>query len=261
MDEDKRIALLKRDPTASASASGSSGPVIGSTTAVQFSGEIDERLKLNKVLVTVIAEIEALPEAFFFRDLPNSVAFPHYTEMIANPVSLRQISNTAKKGKYASLEMLEADFAVMADNAADFNGPTSFVAVQGTFLKGELQSALRRMFCSECGAHCPKSVPLECCNTVRCAACGDSGICNCLLIRRMETIMKRLEEATTLHGKDGADNLKQAIQSMPPHDTSLMVQILSEEFPGLFDKAVEVGDTVEVELTPSVCERLKSIFI
>ena len=83
-------------------------------------------------LLTLITKISKLKLGEFFR-APVAEIWPCYAEeykqVIRNEIDLRTILSKLSTNKYPTLDVLEADFDVMYDNAVVFNGdPTHIVA-------------------------------------------------------------------------------------------------------------------------------------
>jgi hypothetical protein len=203
-----------------------------------------------------------LPEAHFFRDLPNSVVFPHYNTVIAEPISLRQIARSASRGKYPEMAALARDLDVMASNAATFNGSRSHVARHARFLSTEARRLLQERQCAHCSCRLvglKQNRTCGNCTTRRCAKCPP---CPCPGPLCLKSAIDRVQSdrfAGAGGGELSVAEMQSAIASLPAEETGVLAQMLSEEQPHVMD--CDAADDISVELTPELCQRIKYLLI
>jgi hypothetical protein len=77
-----------------------------------------------------------------FKDKPDKKIYPDYYQLVAKPISLKEIALKLKKGMYSCLEDVETDFALMSHNARTFNLDTSPVFWECEQLRGEFHSLM-----------------------------------------------------------------------------------------------------------------------
>ncbi|OQV22753.1 Protein polybromo-1 [Hypsibius exemplaris] len=70
-----------------------------------------------------------------FSLLPSRKEYPDYYEMTAKPIDLKQIAMKIQKSEYAGLEGLVEDLTLLANNAIDYNIPSSQIYKEAAMLK------------------------------------------------------------------------------------------------------------------------------
>ncbi len=260
LSETERVALLKRLPQDKADEAKDRFAV---PAPLQRSNP-SRAPALNKAdVLAVVDQLAQLPEAHFFRDLPNSVVFPHYYTMIAEPISLRQIARSANRGKYPTLAALARDLDVMASNAAAFNGSGSHVARQARFVSAEARRLLQERQCARCSCRLvglKQSRTCPSCSSRRCSKCP---ACPCPAQLCVSHTLRNVPSDRIAAAGTGDDltlaQMQRAIANLRPEETSALAQMLAEEHPQVFD--CDAADDISVELTPQLCERIKYLLI
>jgi hypothetical protein len=256
MSETERVALLKSQPKDAAKDRfiAPAPPQRSNASSAPALNKID--------VVAVVEQLMKLPEAHFFTDLPNSVVFPKYYTVVAEPISLKQMLRVATRGKYPTLASLTRDLDVMASNAAAFNGSRSHVARQARFLAAEGRRLLQERHCGDCACRLvglKQNRTCENCAIRRCAKCPP---CPCSRQLGFQSVKGRIESNGFAAGSGAelsAEEIQLAIASLPAEDTGVLAQMLSEEQPRVMD--CDVADDISVELTPELCARIKYLLI
>ncbi|KAM6981128.1 polybromo 1, like [Aplochiton taeniatus] len=86
---------------------------------------------------------QLLSEAFM--QLPSRREYPDYFQQIKQPIALQQIRDKMKSGEYESMEQLEADLALMFENAKRYNMPTSGIYKRALRLQQIMQLKKREL--------------------------------------------------------------------------------------------------------------------
>ncbi len=265
MPEEERVAFLKTLPKNAAAGkkkAGGGAAARGAGAAAAAPKSVSFAAALNKAeVVTCLEAVLELPECFYFRDLPSRAVFPNYYTVIAEPVSLKQMMATAKRGRYANQDAVMRDLHLMAENAARFNGSSSHVAREARFIADEVGKRLR-------AKKCPHLQPGKQRTVVTCGGCGarrceQCGPCSCAKSDLLKLLMSAMHLAQS--SKDDTANLspldlKTKIESLSVDHTGVLAQMLAEEMPHLFDTSQEPQE-ISLELTDDLCERIKYIFV
>ena len=257
--EQARVSFLKTLPSLENSLVNNKPSVlVRGAAAVKSSAVSMAPASLRDDLTRITEHLALLPESFYFRELPSALTFPKYFVIIRDPVSLRQIQISAKRNRYTSVSLFLADLDRMVRNAELFNGTMSFVADQARFLLAEATAKARELECGVCGAARPsKGWPaLKCqtCHAFRCASCPK---CPCLLAGHKAKRLRAFQHLEALTSKSAS--VQERLMCMTEDESSVLAQMLADERPDLFDK--ENVSEVNLELTPSILERIESLFI
>jgi hypothetical protein len=197
------------------------------------------------------------------QELPSSVAFPRYYVTIANPVSMRQILVSAKRWRYSSFGAILDDLERMAQNAEQFNGFNSHVSAQARFLQSEARKQFQELSCRGCGVEKrvvekKKTVAVVVCKSCESWQCARCVKCSCLIARHTEIRMREFDLENSQLARE--HELLEKIENLMAEECSLLVQMMAESRPELFDR-LDMPTEVSIELTPKITERIASLFI
>nr|XP_046239484.1 polybromo 1, like isoform X3 [Scatophagus argus] len=80
-----------------------------------------------------------------FQHLPSRREYPDYYQQIKQPIALQQIRAKMKNGEYESVEQMDADLALMFENAKRYNMPNSSIYKRAFRLQQIMQAKKREL--------------------------------------------------------------------------------------------------------------------
>ncbi|KAK1138591.1 transcription initiation at TATA-containing promoter protein [Aspergillus melleus] len=91
----------------------------------------------HKFLLKGIQSLKRMNDSRFYREPvdPVRMNIPHYPQFIKHPMDLGTIERKLKHNEYKSAQAVVDDFALMVNNALQFNGPDHIVTQEGQKLK------------------------------------------------------------------------------------------------------------------------------
>jgi hypothetical protein len=132
--------------------------------------------EVHQELAKAVQELQKLKRAdgsivaALFLEKPSKQYYPDYYDIIETPISLKEISQRLRQGKYGFFEELELDFALMAHNARTYNTDQSPVFLCCETIRREFYSRASRVmakfgFESWLARRCRRQVT-GCCPTI-----------------------------------------------------------------------------------------------